>query len=317
MSLRVGTFAQHRLVTSFALGTQRRLFDAQVQVGSGKTAQRYQGIARDASRLVDLKNAREQALQFRHNITVVRTRLDLMSFGLDEIEETVSAFKSQVVSAVNGNAAQLVDLTNQAQGLMAAVGDILNSRDGTRYLFAGVRTDTVPVNVNNVVDPPHAPPFGAGSYPSAEDTTRAYYSGGGTASDVTVKLDFNLSVSYGVTADELAFEQILRGLQLVTSSQLTPTVENDRLREGASVLEQGLASLEPIINRVAVSQVRLERFDEKHRLFVKSQEDLAGQIENVDPAEAITRLNAEQVALEAAFNTLARLQNSTLNNFLR
>jgi flagellar hook-associated protein 3 FlgL len=317
MTVRVATFAQHQLVTSFALGTQRRLFDAQVQIGSGKTAQRFEGIARDASRLVDLKNAREQALQFQQNISVVRTRLKLMAFGLEEIEETVSEFKSQVVTAVNGNAAQLVDLATQAQGLMAQIGDILNMRDGSRYLFGGVRTDTPPVDVNNVVEPAHAPPFGAGSYPSAEDTTRAYYSGGGLASDITVKLDFSLTVSYGVTADELAFEQMLRGLELVATSQLTPTVENDRLREGASVLEQGLASIEPIFNRVVVNQVRLERFDDKHRLFIKSQEDLAGDIENIDPAEAIARLNADQVALEAAFNTIARIQDSSLANFLR
>jgi len=317
MPIRVGTFAQHNLLTSFALDIQRRLFDSQVQVGSGKVAQRYQGVARESARLVDIKNAREQVLNLQQNFTLVRNRLELMAFAVDSMHEIMSDFRLQVVSAVSGNIAQLTDLDFQAQNLLLQIEDIMNTRDGSRYVFAGVRGDVAPVDIDNLVDPPHAPPFGAGSYPSAEDTTRAYYSGGGLASEITVRLDLNLNIAYGVTADELAFEEILRGLKLVATAQMSPTVEKDRLVEAARVLELALDRLDIIQNRIAGNQIRIEQFDEKHRLFVKSAEDLAGEIENVDPAEAITKLNSDQVALESAFAVLARVQESTLLNFLR
>ncbi len=317
MPLRVGTFAQHQLLTSFALDIQRRLFATQIQIGSGKIAQRYDGIDRNAARLVDIKNVREQSLMIKQNFTLVSVRLELMAFAVDSIQDTVSAFKQQVVSVASGNAAQITNLTSQAQNLLAEVGDIINTRDGSRYIFSGVRGDVPSVNVANVVDPPHAPPFGGGSYPPAEDTTRAYYNGGGLASEITVRLDFNLTVSYGVTADELAFEEILRGLKLVATAQTTTPVETERLAEAARVLELGVNRLDIIYNRIVANQVRIEQFDNRHNLFIRNADDLSDKLENINPAEAITRLNADQVALEAAFATLARMRDSTLLNFLR
>lgn len=317
MSLRVGTFAQHNLLASFALNIQRQLFDSQVQVGSGKVSQRYSGVARNAARLVDIRNAREQVQNLQQNFALVRNRLELMAFAIDSIQDIMSDFRMQVVSAVSGNAAQLIDLDFQAQNLLLQIADIMNTRDGNRYVFAGVRGDVAPVDTNNLVDPPHAPPFGGGTYPSSEDTNRAYYNGGGLASEITVRLDLTLSVSYGVTADELAFEEILRGLKLVATSQMTPTVEKERLVEGARVLEFALGRLDLIYNRIAGNQIRIEQFDQKHTLFIKSASDLAGEIENVNTAEAITTLNSNRLALEASFAVLARVQESTLLNFLR
>ena len=317
MPLRVGTFAQHTLLTSFALNIQRQLFDSQVQVGSGKVSQRYSGVARNAARLVDIRNAREQVQNLQQNFALVRNRLELMAFAVDSIQDIMSDFRMRVVGAVSGNAAQITDLAFQAQNLLSQIADIMNTRDGSRYVFAGVRGDAAPVDFNTVVDPAHAPPFGGGSYPSSEDTTRAYYSGGGLASEITVRLDLNLSIAYGVTADELAFEEILRSLKLVATSQMTPTVEKERLVEGARVMELALGRLDVIYNRIAGNQIRIEQFDQKHVLFIKSASDLADEIENVDIAEAITKLHANQIALEGAFAVLARIQDSTLLNFLR
>ena len=98
---------------------------------------------------------------------------------------------------------------------------------------------------------------------------------------------------------------------------MTPTVEKERLVEGARVLELGLGRLDLIYNRIAGNQIRIEQFDQKHTLFVKSAADLADSIENVDVAEAITNLNANRIALEGAFAVLARIQDSTLLNYLR
>ena len=115
----------------------------------------------------------------------------------------------------------------------------------------------------------------------------------------------------------MAFEEILRGLKLVATSQMTPSVEKERLVEGARVMEIALGRFDVIYNRIAGNQIRIEQFDQKHVLFIKSASDLAGEIENVNIAEAITSLNSNRLALEAAFAVLARVQESTLLNFLR
>ncbi len=46
-------------------------------------------------------------------------------------------------------------------------------------------------------------------------------------------------------------------------------------------------------------------------------EQTIGEIENVDIAEAIARMNVDTITLEASFMVLSRLSELTLLNFLR
>ena len=44
---------------------------------------------------------------------------------------------------------------------------------------------------------------------------------------------------------------------------------------------------------------------------------MIADIEQIEPAEVIARLQSDQVALEASFTALARIQSLSLVNFLR
>ena len=61
----------------------------------------------------------------------------------------------------------------------------------------------------------------------------------------------------------------------------------------------------------------LGRSLEQHTSFVAYTEVAIADIEQVDTAEAVVRLNSDQVALQAAFSTLSKLQEVTLLNYLR
>jgi hypothetical protein len=50
MLTRVGDFAQHERMTQLLLDAQTRARDAQVQIGTGKVAQRFREVAPDADR---------------------------------------------------------------------------------------------------------------------------------------------------------------------------------------------------------------------------------------------------------------------------
>jgi hypothetical protein len=49
MLTRVGDFAQHQRMTQLLLDAQTRARDAQVQIGTGKVAQRFREVAPDAT----------------------------------------------------------------------------------------------------------------------------------------------------------------------------------------------------------------------------------------------------------------------------
>ena len=57
--------------------------------------------------------------------------------------------------------------------------------------------------------------------------------------------------------------------------------------------------------------------NKRHKSFIAFLNDSIGAAENVDPAEAITRMLDEQRALEASFQTFARMRRMSLVNFLK
>ena len=55
MLTRVGDFAQHERMTQLLLDAQTRARATQVQIGTGKVAQRFREVAPDADRLLGTK----------------------------------------------------------------------------------------------------------------------------------------------------------------------------------------------------------------------------------------------------------------------
>ncbi len=145
---RIATFAQNNLLLYHTMNTVTRLQDLQVQLATDKKAQAYSGIERDAQRLVSLENRRLQIDQFLNNISVGTQRIDLMDLGVASIEDLARDFRSMLTTAVNGPAAYGGDLAKFAADMRLLVVELLNSRDGDRYLFGGGRVDRPPVDLS-------------------------------------------------------------------------------------------------------------------------------------------------------------------------
>lgn len=147
---RVATLALHNITLFHTLNTQARTQDLQVQLASDKKSQAYSGIARDSSRLVSLEANRAQVEQFVDNITIAEQRLKLIDLGLASVEELARDFRNLLDTALDGPDAYDGDLQKFASDSLFMIADILNAQDGGRFLFAGGRVDTAPVNL----DPP-------------------------------------------------------------------------------------------------------------------------------------------------------------------
>ena len=66
----------------------------------------------------------------------------------------------------------------------------------------------------------------------------------------------------------------------------------------------------------AFNLVLLDRTNTQHKDFIGFLEESIARVENADPLETITRLLDDQRALEASFQTLARIKQLSLINFL-
>jgi flagellin-like hook-associated protein FlgL len=130
------------------MNTVARVQDLQVQLATDKKAQAYSGIDRDTQRLVSLENRRAQVDQFLNNIAVGTQRIDLMDLGVASMEALTRDFRNMLTTAINGPAAFGGDLAEFAADMRLLVVELLNSRDGERYLFGGGRIDRPPVDLS-------------------------------------------------------------------------------------------------------------------------------------------------------------------------
>ena len=304
---RVSDLAQFTISQFYLQNTQKRLFDAQVQIATGKVGTRYVDVGADASRLVNLEGTKARVDQYQKNIAIVEQRLQVMESNTSAIFELASTLRTLLVNGLNAEQSSDLALTQAAQDLLNQVVGLLNERMDGRYLFAGTATDTPPVNLNapGFNDPPSV-------YPTSADT--GYYQG--TSTRLAVRVDDEFDVTYGVTADEAGFEQIIRALRLTTTADVGPPQDRNRLEEALRVVNQALDNLPVIVSRIGEARRTLEQMAAKHQNFLLFTEEAISEIENVDVAEAMTRLNQDQVTLEASYMVVARLAGLSLAQFL-
>ncbi|MGB0551469.1 MAG: hypothetical protein ACPGQV_02670 [Alphaproteobacteria bacterium] len=321
VATRVSTLAQQQLITSNALRTQRNVNDLQMQIASGKKTQSFSGIADDAGRLVNLKSELSQAEQFIQNITITEKRLDLMAFALDQIEDVARKARTDFAAALNGSAADDIQLSLLAQASLDQVVEVLNTKDDSRFLFAGGAVETKPVNLSNANYTAPAP----GSPPTFVQTVETGYYQGDAVLQST-RADDGFNVAYGMNADESAFEKLIRTLDNVSNVTFTDPIT----AQEKTFLSEAMVELTELIDNngvdktlsdlradIGLDRVVLDNIRDKHNDFLQFSQDSIAEIENIDPGEVITSLNFEQIQLEASFTTIARIQTLSLSNFLR
>ena len=319
---RVANLPQHLRILNHTLGTQRQILDLQLQIATGKVARDYAGIADQAERVVSLESAHARAAQHTENNALVGRRLQAMETNIGQIFDAVSAFRTHLLSALNADNGTVSAVTNEAAALKQQVASLLNVQQDGRYLFAGSRIDAQPVDLSGLTPTtiPVTPPL--------TSIETEYYRGDQVT--LSVEADQGLSVSYGLTADEPAFEHVLRAAHYVEQAGNPPdraTLEtalaliNTALGTapadtslGVGPIPLDLADLRSVIG---TAQSTLESTNRRLDEFMLFSEQSIGDIENVDVTTAISKLTAQQTQLEASYAVIARLSQLNLAEYLR
>lgn len=394
---RVPTLAQHQLTLFHTLNTKARVGDLQLQLASGQKSQTYAGIPQDSLRLVTLESRRGQLAQFRSNIAAADQRLNLMDISLESIEGLARDLRKLLSDVLVAPDAAGQDLVAYATNLRTQLVDLLNARDGERYLFGGTRTDRPPVDLSSpgytgtaliegdgtTVDSSfyeayyeevqgNSLPFAQGSFyaqiffdkngvlpsgplpadpdnPTLSEFTAEdpdlwqyyvdrlnsaemiaspkldYYQGDdGT---FTVRADVDFEVGLDLRADDPVFQQIFSAIDAIANLPNGDASDpNERaiiakardMLNGAldSLVAPGVGSLDGLRTQVASTRQLLGRTDERHERFDSYAEGVIHDIEGIDEAEVIVRLQSDQRALEASYAVLSRLTALSLLDYL-
>lgn len=147
---RIANLASTNALVSRLMQTQARVNDLQIQTSTEKVSQTYQGIARYSQRLVNVENSRDMLSNFVSNNETADLRLKTMDAAVSGARTAIIDFREALFEfeAGSGNEEQRIkDVQDAAFRALNNLGIYLNSDADGRFMFAGGRVTTQPVDL--------------------------------------------------------------------------------------------------------------------------------------------------------------------------
>jgi len=306
---RIGTLAQANTMLLLMQQTQNTANSLQQQISTGRKSTTFAGISDQVTQLTNLQASVSQHQQFVNNIDTVSTRISLMITSTQQIRSTIQDIAGLLPNGAF-NTAKGEDIRDQARAALASIGATLNSQDGTRFLFSGSATSTPAFDQANLPSPADL---------NADSAAGGYY--GGDAVLSSAQIDQKLTVTYGVTADNPAFENAIRALNFLANLPTLPdpnnATDNANVSQASTLISASLEGLKGLTSNLALQQGQLTNSENLHKKVIALAQGSISNIEAIDPATVITQLNSATTQLQASYSAVSELQHLSLVNFLR
>ncbi len=296
---RIGDFAQSERMTSQLLQAQTRTRIAQAQIGSGKVSDRFQDLAPEVERLIDVKQTLTQNRQFQENATFTDKKLIAMESAVSGLFDLATRARTLAVQRINDPNTTPGLIAPEFENLLDQAVAFLNEDMDGRFLFGGSQTASRPVELD--------PAFTA--FGSADDT---YYQGDDLT--LTTRIDVDVEIATSMSADREGFRELIGALRGLINGDV---LDDDAvLEDSLGLVNDSLGKIADYQAELGIRQAQLDRVKEGHLDTEIYLETRISEIEDVDVTEAITRLTQDQIVLESAMATMARLNQLSLVDYL-
>ncbi|MFZ5609679.1 MAG: hypothetical protein ACOY99_08715 [Pseudomonadota bacterium] len=305
---RVASFAQSQALLQGILNNQSRIFEAQKQVNTGKKTDEFRGIASQTSTLVGAKSLLARTQSYLNAGAEADRTISAYDVQLNFILENARNLRQTVLEAISNN---------EAVGFGGILGDAfnlitsaLNTKVGGKFLFSGSRSDQPAVNTTTLSD--------LIALPTASDA----FDNDQLKASTRVTDGFDLS--YGVLAEDIG-SGLFASIKRLAEFNAGPGGPIDGALTAAqrTFLEGELQQLDGAIQTAQNQQVlnglnakKLGEVLDLQRGQTAFLEVFVADIEDVDIAEAITRLNNDRTALEASYRVVGSVSRLSLVQFL-
>ncbi len=305
---RVGSFSQNQALTADLMRLNQQQFKTQAQISSGKVATQFADLPKEASVLVSARGVEAKLSQYTTAAEEARTRIDLQNVHLEGLSTAGDDLRQAVNTAVATEKGTV--LMDSLSRVFETAASLLNTQFDGKYIYGGTQTDQPPVTSNQI-----------GDLVAATNATDLFVNNDLKPS---VTVDDGLTVEYGVLADE-AGGDLFAALKRIADynagpngpfgEHLTPD-QKDFLQGELAGIKSAASSVNGELARNGLNYQDVDRAISRHEagdVFIKG---FISDIEDVDLAEAISRLNNNQLAVEASTRVLADLNRVSLLDFL-
>jgi flagellar hook-associated protein 3 FlgL len=300
--MRVATFAMNDQMIASALRTQSVMANEQIQEASGVTSSDYGGLGETSGQVINLQISVTRSESYGAAATAANSKVQVMSSTMTSITDLLSNLKSTLTGATNSASSNATAVTQTAQADLQEMASLLNTQFEGQYVFGGSDTNTAPVNVSSSAYP-------AATSPSSPSTS--YYQGNDQIASVQVSQ--TQTVSYGVTADNTAFEQGLRALNLVANNSPLSTAT---LNEAMNLTTSAITAATNVQTGLGLASASLESASAAQTDYQNYAQTLGNNLSGVDVAAVTAQLATYDDQLSASYSAIAKIQGLSLASFL-
>ncbi|MBR1220948.1 flagellin [Bradyrhizobium sp. U87765 SZCCT0131] len=301
MTMRVATFPLSEQMINSALRTQSVMATDQLEEASGVSAQDYGDLGATSKQVINLQISVSRSEAYSTAAAAADSRTQVMYSAVTSISNLLTQFRSTLTAASNTANTNSTTVTQTAQQLMSEMGSLLNTQYGGEYLFGGSNTTTPPVNVSSSAYPPV----------SASTPSTSYYQGNDEAA--SVRVSETQTVTYGVTADNTAFEQGLRALNLVANNSPLSTAN---LTAALNLTVSAVSATSAVQAQLGLSSSSMQTASATQSDYQTYARSLSDNLTGVDVAAVTAQLSSYQAQLEASYSAIAKIQGLSLSSYL-
>jgi flagellin-like hook-associated protein FlgL len=176
-----------------------------------------------------------------------------------------------------------------------------------------ITVGTLPPEQDSLINVPYADPPDLPFY-DAEYLTKGKNAEAYRKSQVTI--DDNLNVTYGVSADDKAFQTLIKAMQLVRTAAANPGKWTEYSTQAREMLTQASDQVRSIHAKVASDGATLESTKDSHTESVATLTERIAKIEGIDQNEVAARLSSAMNVQQATYAVAGQTQKLSLLNYL-
>lgn len=298
---RISSFSQTSRLVQNNLRLEAEYAQGQVQLSSGYKSTSFEGVSSDTRQILNLESEYQRISVQSQNAQTALNRTEAMYDAMGSILSEAQNFAADLNAALS-NGISDIEIQTQAQTGMNSIVASLNQQFDGRYLFAGSAITTVPVDVTAVG-------YGGATAPSTANT--AYYQGNSFIQ--SVEISDNFTVDFGVTADNAAFEQLMRALDLI----ITTPGDQVTQEEAYSLLQTAIDDLSVLQAQTSQDSSAISRILDEHVNELNLIDNLISDLTAVDLAAVSVRIAELDAQLQASYSVTSDLLRLNLSDFLR
>lgn len=303
MQMRVATFGISDQMIASALRTQSTMANQQIQQASGLVSADFGGLGSTTQQVLNLQVSATRSQSYIDAATLTNSKIQVMYSAVNSIADLATQFRALLTSATSASGTDAASVTESARNMLEQTASVLNTQYNGSYLFGGSETKTAPVDVSSTSYP-------AATSPSSADSS--YYQGNSQLA--SVRVSDSQTVSYGVSADNTAFEKLMRAMNLAASNSPLST---DTLNEALDLAVDAIDGLGLVQTRISNASTSIENASAYQTEYLSHVQTLGSDLTSVDVAAVTAKLATYQAQLTASYSAIAKVQSLNLASYLR